>query len=261
MLLRRRSRSVTVVLSLTVLSLALAACASDSSAPDGEAGGSITVGAAASLTASFTEIGDAFMAANASTTVNFRFGASSEVVQGINEGAPVDVFASADTRNMDKLAAGAGVAGVPMSFATNELQIIVGPGNPEGVAGLADLADPELLVVTCSPEVPIGAYTEQVLAAAGVSVTPASLEESVKGIVTKVTLGEADAGIVYRTDVIAAGDAATGVDIPPDLNVRATYPIAVTKEAANPELATAFVDFVLSDAGQRILERHGFGAP
>lgn len=244
---------------------AASSTAAPSSVPETTAGptltGSITVGAAASLTASFTELGDAFMAANPGTTVTFNFGSSSDVVKGINEGAPTDVFASADTKNMDKLVAGAGVAADPQTFATNELQIIVGNGNPKGVTGVADLANPDLLVVACSPDVPIGNYTQQVFDAAGVTVTPVSLEENVKGIVTKVTLGEADAGVVYRTDVLAAADKADGVDIPADINVKATYPIAVTKDAANADLANAFQAFVLSADGQSILQKYGFGAP
>jgi molybdate transport system substrate-binding protein len=241
----------------------LVSCGSEDSSGSagGAAKGSVTVGAAASLTASFTELGGAFMTANPGTTVTFNFGASSDVVKGINEGAPTDVFASADTKNMDKLVAGAGVAADPQTFATNSLQIIVGKGNPKGVKGVADLANPDLLVVACAPEVPIGGYTQKVFDAAGVKVTPVSFEENVKGIVTKVTLGEADAGVVYRTDVLAAADKAEGVDIPDDINVQATYPIAVTKDAANADLANAFLAYVLSADGQIILQKFGFGAP
>ncbi|MFZ4718143.1 MAG: molybdate ABC transporter substrate-binding protein [Ilumatobacteraceae bacterium] len=257
--MRRRSVRLLAALALGAL---LVACGSDEQGGDGGGvTGSITVGAASSLTASFTELGDAFEGANPGVDVTFDFGASSEVVQGINEGAPTDVFASADTKNMDKLVAGAGVAADPQVFATNQLQIIVGKGNPQAVTGVADLANPDLLVVACSPEVPIGGYTQQVFDAAGVKVTPVSLEENVKSIVTKVTLGEADAGVVYRTDVIAAADKAEGVDIPADINVTAKYPIAVTKDAANATVANAFVAFVLSPDGQTILQKYGFGAP
>jgi molybdate transport system substrate-binding protein len=254
MTLRRRS-----VLALAAVLPLLASCGdSDGASTDG---GSITVGAAASLTASFAELGDAFMAANPGTTVRFDFGSSSDVANRINEGSPTDVFASADRTTMDAVVDGAGVAADPVTFATNELQIIVAKGNPNGIVGLADLADPDLLVVTCAPQVPIGRYTQQVFAAAGVTVAPVSLEENVKGIVSKVTLGEADAGVVYRTDVLAAADEAEGVDIPADINVQAAYPIAVTKDAGNAELANAFLAFVRSTDGQRILQTYGFGAP
>lgn len=253
--MRRRALPLLSALACGVL---LVACGSDEAGTNGR---SITVGAASSLTASFTELGDAFEAANQGVDVTFDFGASSDVVRRANEGAPTDVFASADTKNMDRLVAGAGVAADPRVFATNELQIIVAKGNPKGITGVADLANPDLLVVACSPEVPIGGYTQQVFDAAGVTVQPVSLEENVKGIVTKVTLGEADAGVVYRTDVIAAADTAEGVDIPADVNVVATYPIAVTEDATDAEVANAFVAFVLSADGQAILQKFGFGAP
>jgi molybdate transport system substrate-binding protein len=223
--------------------------------------GDVTVFAAASLTNSFTEIGEAFMAAFPDSTVTFNFAASSELVTQINEGAPADVYASADQANMTKLTDAGHNGAEPAVFATNTLEIIVGPGNPTGITAVADLANPDLIFVTCAPEVPIGAYTQEVLAKAGVTVTPASFEENVKGIVTKVTLGEADAGIVYATDVTAAGDQAEGVEIPPDLNLVAEYPLVITKEAANAEAGQAFVDFVLGEHGQKILASYGFTAP
>ena len=129
-----------------------------------------------------------------------------------------------------------------------------------GITGVADLARPDLIYVTCAPEVPIGKYAAQVLTNAGVTVTPASLEENVKGIVTKVTAGEADAGIVYATDVDAAGDKAAGVEIPADINVIAEYPLVVTKAASNAAGAESFVDFVAGEQGQMILASYGFPA-
>jgi molybdate transport system substrate-binding protein len=225
--------------------------------------GNITVLAASSLTESFKALGTAFEAANPGSKVTFSFGASSTLVTQINQGAPADVFASADTANMDKLTAatGAGITGSPVTFAKNKLEIIVGKGNPKTIAGVADLAKPGVLVVNCSPDVPIGKYSQQVLDQAKVTVTPKSLEPDVKSIVSKVTLGEADAGIVYATDVQAAGDKAEGVVIPDDLNVIATYPIAETKAVANAPTAAAFVAFVASPAGQAILAKYGFSAP
>ena len=223
----------------------------------------ITVLAAASLTDSFKELGAAFEAANPGSKVTFSFAASSSLVTQINQGAPADVFASADTANMDKLTAanGAGVAAAPVTFATNKLQIIVGKGNPKGITAVADLAKTGLIYVTAAPEVPIGAYAKQVLDKAKVTVTPKSLEVDVKSIVNKVTLGEADAGIVYATDVKVAGDKAVGVVIPDDFNVLATYPIAVTKATRNATVATAFAAFVVGTQGQSILAKYGFTKP
>src|SRR4051794_2663838 len=222
--------------------------------------GDVTVFAASSLTAAYTEIGDAFKTSNPEASVTFNFGSSSDLVAQINQGAAADVYASADEANMQKLTDAAGNADEPRVFATNSLQIVMQPGNPKAIKTLADLANPGLIYVTCAPEVPIGKYAAQALDSAGVTVTPASLEENVKGIVTKVTLGEADAGIVYTTDVIAAGDKAEGIDIPAANNVIAKYPVVVTKAAANPRGAAAFVDFVLGDQGQKILASHGFSS-
>lgn len=225
------------------------------------ASGDVTVFAAASLTDAFTEIGAAFRAANPDATATFSFAASSELVTQINEGAPADVYASADRINMKKLADAAGNAGEPATFATNLLEVIVGPGNPLGITGVADLANPELIVVTCAVEVPCGTYVQEVFTNAGVTVTPKSFEENVRAVANKVTLGEADAGIVYKTDVIAAGDQAAGVEIPADINVIAQYPIAATAASGNPDTAQAFIDFVLGDEGQAILATYGFTGP
>jgi molybdate transport system substrate-binding protein len=243
---------------LGLLAPLLVACGGDSGT---SADGEIVVFAAASLTGAFTEIGQAFTAGTPATTVTFNFGSSSDLVTQISEGAPADVYAAADQANMTKLADAGGTAGSPQVFATNDLQIVVEPGNPLGIEGVGDLARPGLIYVTCAPEVPIGGYAVQVLEAAGVAVAPASIEENVKGIVTKVTTGEADAGIVYRTDVIAAGADATGVDIPANFNVEATYPIVPVADTEEPDAAAAFVEFVLGEQGQQILGTYGFGAP
>ena len=236
-----------------------ASCASGGSGSDDSPDGDVTVFAAASLTAAFTEVGDAFTSANPDVEVTFNFAGSSDLVAQISDGAPVDVFASADLANMSKLTDAGLATGEPADFATNAAEIIVEPGNPLDIAGMADLADSELIVVLCAPEVPCGAYAERVVANAGITVMPSSYEENVKAVVTKVTLGEADAGIVYRTDVIAAGDSAQGVPIPDDINVVAEYPIATVAGAPNPAGAQAFVDFVLSPSGQDILAAFGFG--
>jgi molybdate transport system substrate-binding protein len=255
-------RTPRLLIALAVFGLVGASCGSDSSNSGvTPVSGDITVLAAASLTAAYTEIGDAFKTEHPDANVVLSFDASSALVTQITEGAPADVFASADEANMTKLTDAGGNATQPQIFATNSLQIIVGTGNPKGITGVADLAKPDLLYVTCAPEVPIGKYAAQVLTAANVTVTPVSFEQNVKGIVTKVTAGEADAGIVYKTDVIAAGSAAEGVDIPADINVTVKYPVVATKNAPNPAGAQAFVDFVLSDQGQKILLSYGFTAP
>jgi molybdate transport system substrate-binding protein len=257
-----------LALSVAVLAaLVLSACGDDddqtstTASPGSSVSGEVVVFAASSLTAAFTEIGEAFSAANPDATVTFNFAASSELVTQIGEGAPADVFASADESNMTKLTDAGNNGSEPAVFATNLLEIIVGPDNPEGITGVEDLANDDLIVVTCDVAVPCGKYAAQVFERAGVSVTPKSYEENVKAVVTKVTLGEADAGIVYRTDVAAAGDDATGVQIPGDINVTAIYPIATTKEAGNPDGAAAFIAFVLSADGQAILAGYGFGPP
>ena len=247
--------------SVAVLGFLGAACGSDESDTAPSGAGDVTVFAAASLTAAFSEIGEAFMVEEPGASVTFNFAASSELVAQIGEGAPADVFASADNGNMVKLTDAGNNATEPKIFATNVLEIIVGPGNPNGIAGVADLADGNLIVVICAAEVPCGKYAAQVFESAGVTVTPKSLEENVKAVVGKVTLGEADAGIVYRTDVTAAGDNAAGVEIPADVNVVVEYPIAVTKEAPNAKGAQAFVDFVSGEQGQKILASYGFLAP
>lgn len=223
--------------------------------------GDVVVFAAASLTEAFTEVGDAFVEGNPDAEVTFNFAASSELVAQILEGAPADVYASADLSNMTKLTDGGANAGDPVVFAHNLSEIIVAAGNPLGIAGVEDLADSKLILVVCAPEVPCGTYAAKIFDNAGVEVTPDSFEENVKAVVAKVTLGEADAGIAYATDVNAAGDDAIGVEIPGDLNVVAEYPMVTTTEATNPDGAQAFIDFAVSDDGQAILAKYGFTSP
>jgi molybdate transport system substrate-binding protein len=227
--------------------------------------GRVTVFAAASLTAALTELGDAYMTANpgvdSNPEVTFNFAGSSDLAAQIIEGAPVDVFASADLVNMTKLSEADLAADAPVVFATNVAEIIVERGNPTGITGVADLANQDLVVVQCAPEVPCGSYADRIFANAGISVTASSFEENVKAVVTKVVLGEADAGIVYRTDVIAAGADADGVAIPDDVNVVAEYPVVSVVGAPNPGGARAFIEFMLSPAGQEILASYGFGSP
>ena len=245
----------TACLAVAMLSTSAAA----TTTPDTDVTGDIVVFAAASLTDSLTAIGEEFESDHPDVDITFNFAASSDLVGQINEGAPADVFASADQNNMDKLTDAGNNGDEPQTFTTNSLAIIVEPGNPEGITGVESLEDPDLIVVTCAPEVPIGAYSQEVFENAGVDVDPDSFEENVKGVVTKVVEGEADAGLVYATDVIAAGDDAEGVEIPTDINVVAEYPIAVTADAPNADGAAAFEAFVLSDDGQAVLAEYGFG--
>jgi molybdate transport system substrate-binding protein len=223
--------------------------------------GNITVFAAASLTDSFNAVGAAFTKANPNAKVTFTFDASSALVTQITQGAPADVFASADTANMDKLVKASLNGGPPVNFATNLLSIIVAPGNPKGITGVADLAKPDLKVVLCADGVPCGTYAKQILTAANVTVTPVSQEQNVKGVVTKVTAGEADAGIVYVTDVKAAGAKAAGVDIPASINVPAKYPIASVKASMHADVDAAFITFLTGPDGQAIMATSGFGKP
>jgi molybdate transport system substrate-binding protein len=223
--------------------------------------GSATVFAAASLTESFKQIGDLFTDENPSAEIVFNFGPSSGLAAQIGEQGGADVFASADQANMKKVTDRDLIDGDPEVFVRNRLQIIVGPGNPKGIETLADLADAELKVVLAAPGVPVGKYAREALTRAGVTVKPVSEAVDVKGVVGPVTLGEADAGIVYATDVEAAGDKAEGVDIPEESNVSAEYPIGLVRDAPNAAVGKAFIDLVLSAEGRKVLTDHGFIAP
>jgi len=223
--------------------------------------GDINVFAAASLTDAFTEMGEDFESANPGATVTINFAGSSALVTQITEGAPADVFASADASNMDKAVEASAVAGDPTEFATNKLAIITPKDNPAGITALADLANPDVKVALCAEQVPCGKFALEIFAKAGITVTPVTLEENVKGVVTKNELGEVDAGIAYVTDVLAAGDAIGSIEIAEEENVVAHYPIATLAEAANPSGAQAWFEYMLSDAGQATLAAHGFGAP
>jgi molybdate transport system substrate-binding protein len=220
--------------------------------------GDINVFAAASLTASFNALGTSFHRAHQGVAVNLDYAGTPTLVTQIEQGAPADVFASADTTNMTRLTADGYTTGASQVFAHNQLEIVVGPGNPKGITGLADLARPGLIYISAAPTVPAGAYALQALATAGVRVAPKSLETSVAGVISKIELGEADAGIVYTTDVTAAGGKVQGVPIPTADNVIATYPIAAVKGTRNLAVADAFIAYVLSAAGQSTLRSFGF---
>ena len=222
--------------------------------------GTISVFGAASLTSSFKAMGASYQQAHPGVTVQFNFAGSPTLVAQIEQGAQADVFASADTTNMDKLKGDGFTAGTPQVFAHNQLEIVVAPGNPKGITGLADLAKPGVIYISEAATVPAGKYALQALAKAGVTVTPRSLETDVKSLVGKIELGEADAGIVYTTDVKAAGSQVLGVPIPDADNVIATYPIVAVRGSRNAAVADDFIAYVLSAAGQAALASFGFQA-
>ncbi len=252
---RRTALRLRALLAAALILTAALASACGAASTSGSGQRELTVFAAASLTEAFTRLGDQFTAAHPDVQVTFEFAGSSDLATQLQQGAPADVLATADDANMSKVAS---LTGAPQAFAGNQLVIAVEPGNPRGVGGLADLADRDLKVVLAAPEVPAGKYAREAFAKAGVTVQPVSLEVSVKGVVTKVSLGEADAGIVYVTDVRAARGEIEGVAIPADQNVAATYPIATLDGSAHPGDARAFVDLVLSADGQKVLAEHGF---
>jgi molybdate transport system substrate-binding protein len=254
-MVRSRIRLAAVLL---VAALLAAGCGGNDDSSGGGTPAEIKVFAAASLTAAFNKLGEQHTAANGGTKVTFNFAGSQALATQIQQGAPADVFASADVPNMDKVK---DLVDTPQNFASNLLQIVVEKGNPKGVKTLDDLANPDLKVVLAAPEVPAGKYAKQMLDKAGVTVQPVSQEDNVKAVVTKVSLGEADAGIVYVTDVSAGGDKVEGVDLPKDQNVTATYPIAAVKASKNQQQAQAFVDLVRSPDGQQVLASFGFLPP
>lgn len=247
-------KRMTLFLSLCLLP---AACGGGESS----AGSEVLVSAAASLTDAFGDIETAFEDVNPGVDVVLNLGGSSALREQILEGAPADVFASANTSNMDQVVEADEVEGAPAVFARNLLQIAVPPGNPAGVTGLDDFGDEDLLIGLCAEEVPCGDFAREALANAGVTPAIDTNEPDVRALLTKIAAGELDAGITYVTDVVSADGEVEGVDIPEEHNVIASYPIAALANAPHPEAASDFVAFVLSDEGQAILELHGFTSP
>ncbi|MGD2071041.1 MAG: molybdate ABC transporter substrate-binding protein [Gemmatimonadota bacterium] len=248
----------------------VAACGGPGAADDGtdgrdEAGvgpaGEVLVSAAASLTDAFVEVESAFEAAHPDVDVVLNLGGSSSLRAQILEGAPVDVFASAGRDDMDRVVAAGRASGEPDVFAHNLLRIAVPAGNPARVDGLDDFADEALHLGLCAEDVPCGDFARLALRRARVVPALDTNEPNVRALLTKVELGELDAGITYATDVASARGSVEGIDIPGDVNVVAEYPIAVLAEAPNPGAAGTFVRFVLSGAGRAILAKHGFGLP
>jgi molybdate transport system substrate-binding protein len=222
--------------------------------------GTITVLAAASLTGTFTLIGKQFEAAHPGDTVKFSFGASSTLATQITDGAPADVFASAAPANMDSVVK-ANDASNPVDFAKNTAEVAVPPSNPAGVTSVSDLAKSSVKVALCQPKVPCGVVAAEVFKNAGITVKPVTLQPDVKSTLTQVENGNVDAGVVYVTDVKAAGSKVKGVTIPADQNASTLYPIATVSSSKEMAIAKAFVAYVLSPAGQQVLATAGFEKP
>ena len=250
----------------SVAALSLVSCGSDtpaaspaspSSSSAAAISGTVTVFAAASLTGTFTQLGKDFEAAHPGVKVVLNFAGSSALAQQINQGAPVDVFASAAPKNMDQVTD----KGTPVVFVKNKLEIAVPKGNPAKITGLTDFADKDRKIALCAEQVPCGAAAKKVFETAKITPQPDSLEQDVKAALTKVGLGEVDAALVYRTDVLSAKDKVDGIEFPEADSAINDYPIATLTSAKNPDGGKAFVDFVLSDRGKTVLTEAGFAAP
>ncbi len=249
------SRRARLAAAAAALALVAGGCADAGDSPV------LMVQAAASLQAPFEQLGGQFERTHPGIEVEFGFAGSSTLVEQIRQGAPADVVATADATTMDALVA-AGLNGSdPVPFASNTLMIAVPAGNPADVTDLASLTRDGLALVLCAPQVPCGAAAARAQEAAGIELSPVSEEQSVTDVLNKVTTGEAEAGLVYRSDVTRAGDAVEGIELPGALAAPNLYPIATVHGSARPELARAFVDLVTGPQGRRVLTDHGFGAP
>ncbi|GGL06026.1 molybdate ABC transporter substrate-binding protein [Nocardia jinanensis] len=250
-----------------VLVAALAGCAGEDSgdnsgnAPADGINGTVTVFAAASLTETFTTLGEQFEQVHPGVDVVFSFGGSSALAEQIRQGAPADVFASAAPRNMEQVIESGDITAGPVTFVRNRLEIAVPTGNPGSISGLVDFGRPEPRIALCAEQVPCGAAADKVFAAAGVTPRPDTREPDVKAVLTKVTLGEVDAALVYRTDIRAAEDEVTGIEFPESGKAVNDYPIAPVAAAPNPAAAAAFVDFVLSPQARSVFTTAGFDTP
>jgi len=245
------------------LPLALTACGGGSSSGKSSAPSkkTLNVFAAASLTETFQQLGKTFEASHPGVTVKFNFGGSSALAQQITQGAPADVFAAASPATMKTVTDAGDAATTPATFVKNELEIAVPPSNPAKITGLKDLANTKYKVVLCAAQVPCGAAATKALTGANLKVTPVSLEQDVKGVLTKVELGEADAGLVYKTDVNSADGRVKGIDFPEAATAINAYPIAVLKDAPQPGLAKEFTALVTGPQGLQVLTAAGFEAP
>ena len=258
-------RFTLTIAGLAVVALAGCSSSSSSSTPSASTSssastGSITVFAAASLTGTFTELGKQFEAAHPGDTVKFSFGPSSGLATEITSGAPADVFASAATANMDQVVS-AGDASNPQNFAKNIMEVAVPPNNPANVKSVNNLAKKSVKTALCQPQVPCGVVAAEVFKNAGITVKPVTLQPDVKSVLSQVELGNVDAGMVYVTDVMAAGTKVKGVAIPANENASTLYPIATITSSKQKSEAEAFVAYVLSAAGQQVLGAAGFEKP
>jgi molybdate transport system substrate-binding protein len=255
--------------------LALTACSSSGSDSDstGSTGsdtsasastrlsGTINVFAAASLKESFETLGEQFEKEHPGTKVTFNFGGSDTLAASITGGAGADVFAAASPKTMKIVTDAGDATGTPATFVRNQLEIATLPGNPDKIASLKDLTNSDLKVVLCDKEVPCGAAAQKALDSSSLKLTPVSYEQDVKSALTKVELKEADAAVVYKTDVKAAGDKVEGVDFPESADAINDYPITLLKDAPNAATAKAFIELVQSAAGQKVLTEAGFLKP
>ncbi len=238
-----------------------ASSGSSSASESAKLSGTVTVYAAASLKATFTKLASEFEAANPGTKVALSFAGSSDLVTQITQGAPADVFASADTKNMAKLSDAKLLDGTAKNFATNVLTIAVPPSNPASISSFADLAKPGVKVVVCASQVPCGSATQTIEKATGTTLKPVSEESSVTDVLGKVASGEADAGLVYVTDVKGAGDKVKGITFPEADKAINTYPIGTVGTSKNKDLAAAFIALVTGSEGKKVLGDAGFGTP
>lgn len=261
-----RCRTAAALLSAALL-LPLTACGSDDTTGNGAASNGsgssarkvdLTVLAASSLTDVFPTAAAAYEKEHPGTKVTFSFAGSQELAAQVKQGAPADALATADTKTMDGLRAD---TGTPTVFAKNSLVIATGKGNPGKIASLKDLADTKVKVVLAAPEVPVGRYSKQVLDAQQITVKPVSQEANVRAVLSKVELGEADAGLVYRTDVATASGKVTTVTIPDAQNAVASYPVATLGTSRHAAAAASFVRWLVTSEAQKILRNAGFQQP
>ncbi|GAA3136975.1 molybdate ABC transporter substrate-binding protein [Streptomyces rameus] len=267
----RRTRMLQLAGAGAAALMALSACSSSSDSKDASASppasasrklsGNITVFAAASLKESFSALAKEFESRHPGTKVDFNFGGSDTLAASITGGAPADVFAAASPKTMKIVTDKGDAAGTPATFVRNQLEIATLPGNPDKVSSLKDLTKSGLKVVLCDKTVPCGSAAQKALDAGGVKITPASYEQDVKSALTKVELKEADAAVVYKTDVKAAGGKVEGVEFPESANAVNDYPIVLLKKAPNAETAKAFIALVRSAEGQKVLSGAGFLKP